>query len=245
PILCQYHGKKVLCAQSGDTMTHSDHRGKGLFIELAKRTYVLAKESGAAFIYGFPNQNSYPGFVNKLAWQHHESLHLHSIKVLTLPLAKLAKKITWIRTFYVLYVKLILCFYKRTGSGFPNSLSGKGNNSILHDAVFFEYKKYHDTFILKLHGKLIWAKIDGRLWIGDVELQSKQVFNKTISSLKVLAFLTGVDEIHFHTHPGTDYDTYMSEFGKIKSTIPIGFLDLESGIDVASFKFQSGDSDTF
>ncbi len=245
PIRCEYEGKIIMCAQSGDTMTHSNHRGKGLFIELAKKTYALAKESGISFIYGFPNQNSYPGFVNKLSWQHHENLNLYSIKVFTLPLAKLARKIAAFRPLYGLYVKLILSFCKEKTYGFPNSLTEAGENGIIHDKHFFEYKKYSDNVVLKLRGKKVWVKIDGRLWVGDFEYLSERGFVDVISSLKVVAFFLGTDEIHFHTHPGTSYNAFMSKLGKIKSTNPIGFLNLESGINVDSFKFQSGDFDTF
>jgi hypothetical protein len=245
PIGCEYEGKRMICAQSGDTMTHSDHRGKGLFIELAGKTYALAKESGIAFVYGFPNNNSYPGFVNKLSWQHREDLNLFSIKIMTLPLAKLAKKVNAFRVFYDLYVRLILLFYKKETAGFPNSLTAEGENGIIHDRHFFDYKKYSNTSILKLRGKRAWVKIDGRLWIGDIEHVSEQGFREVISSLKTLAFLIGADQIHFHTHPGTDYNAFISNLGKVKSKNPIGFLDLDSGIDIASFKFQSGDFDTF
>lgn len=245
PIECEYEGKRITCAQSGDTMTHSDHRGKGLFIELAKKTYALAKESGLAFVYGFPNKNSYPGFVNKLSWQHQEDLNLYSIKVLTLPLAKLAKKVNAFRVFYDLYIKLVLMFYTKEVVGFPNSLITEGKNAIIHDNNFFDYKKYSNTSILKLRGKKVWVKVDGRLWIGDIQHVSEQGFRNVISSLTTLAFLIGTNEIHFHAHPDTSYNTFMSNLGKVKSKNPIGFLDLESGIDVTSFKFQSGDFDTF
>src|SRR5258706_11259419 len=38
PCKAVIKGKTYLCAQSGDTMTHPDHRGKGLFITLANET---------------------------------------------------------------------------------------------------------------------------------------------------------------------------------------------------------------
>lgn len=45
------------------TVTHPDHRGKGLFKKLAKTTYDYAKEQGFEFVLGVANANSYPGYM--------------------------------------------------------------------------------------------------------------------------------------------------------------------------------------
>lgn len=245
PIVSEYKGKKIICAQSGDTMTHSNHRGNGLFVILAKKTYELAKQENIKFIYGFPNKNSYPGFINKLSWKHETDLNLYSIKVKTIPLAKVIKKIVFLQSFYDFYIKLISLFYKSGVNGFKNSLSIDSIGCIVHDDTFFNYKKYFKSKFLKLNQKNIWFKIDGRLWIGDIENSNQDDFNKIIKSIKTLAFFIGTDEIHFHTHPNTNYDRFMSNHGKLKYTNPIGYLNLESEIDISQIKFQSGDFDTF
>ena len=45
------------------TVTHPDHRGKGLFRKLAKTTYDYAKENGFEFVLGVANANSFPGYM--------------------------------------------------------------------------------------------------------------------------------------------------------------------------------------
>jgi GNAT superfamily N-acetyltransferase len=245
PLVSEIGGSKVVCAQSGDTMTHHDHRGKGLFVDLAKRTYELAKNNGIKFIFGFPNQNSYPGFVKKLNWVHNDDLNLYSIKVLTLPLVKIVKKLPFLNSVYSLIFNLITLFYKKNLHGFNNSLSVFGYDSLLHDENFFNYKSYFKSFFFKIKNKNVWLKIDGRLWIGDIEFSSQEEFNAVIKSLKRLAFFIGATEIHFHTHPNTSYDNYMSKLGSVKSKNPIGYLDLDSGLNISEVKFQSGDFDTF
>lgn len=45
------------------TVTHPDHRGKGLFKTLAKTTYDFAAENGYEFIIGVANGNSFPGYM--------------------------------------------------------------------------------------------------------------------------------------------------------------------------------------
>ncbi|MBK8368017.1 MAG: GNAT family N-acetyltransferase [Bacteroidetes bacterium] len=245
PIVSEFKGNKILCAQSGDTMTHSEHRGKGLFVILAKKTYELAKQENIKFIYGFPNQNSYPGFINKLSWKHDIDLNLYCIKVKTLPLAKAIKKIAFFQSFYMFYVNLICMFYKSESFGFKNSLSYESSGCVVHDYTFFNYKKYFKTKVLKIKGKNVWLKIDGRLWIGDIEHSTQDEFNKIMNSLKRMAFFLGTNEIHFHTNPTTKYDSYMQKLGKLKNTNPVGYLNLDSGLDMQGIKFQSGDFDTF
>ncbi|MBC7603792.1 MAG: GNAT family N-acetyltransferase [Ramlibacter sp.] len=55
-------------AQSLDTMTHPDFRGQGMFTVLAEECMRYAAARGVEALYGFPNDNSQPGFVRKLDW---------------------------------------------------------------------------------------------------------------------------------------------------------------------------------
>jgi len=55
-------------AQSLDTMTHPDYRGQGMFTRLAEAAMGYAAGQGVEVLYGFPNANSQPGFVNRLDW---------------------------------------------------------------------------------------------------------------------------------------------------------------------------------
>lgn len=57
---------------SVDTMIHPDFRNMGLFTELAKTAYSKARKLGYSLVYGFPNSNSYDGFVSKLGWTGHK-----------------------------------------------------------------------------------------------------------------------------------------------------------------------------
>ena len=70
PVRLRLGGEAVLAAQSMDTMTHPDYRGRGLFLKLAKACYDLAASIGVEVLYGFPNDNSYPGFIRRLNWDH-------------------------------------------------------------------------------------------------------------------------------------------------------------------------------
>jgi hypothetical protein len=65
-------------SQSVDTFTSEDFRNQGIFVELANITYEEAKNSNVLGVFGFPNSNSYPGFVKKLGFQDPFSLQFYS-----------------------------------------------------------------------------------------------------------------------------------------------------------------------
>jgi hypothetical protein len=60
-------GKKTTIFQSCDTMTHSNHRRKGLFQKLALHCYEHLKNENKLFIIGFGGGQSTPGFL-KFGW---------------------------------------------------------------------------------------------------------------------------------------------------------------------------------
>ncbi len=70
PMWLRLGNEVVLGAQSLDTMTHPSYRNQGMFILLAKACMTLAKNKGIEVLYGFPNEYSYHGFVNRLNWDY-------------------------------------------------------------------------------------------------------------------------------------------------------------------------------
>jgi hypothetical protein len=52
-----------------NTLTREDFRGRGLFTQMANKTYADCATEDLAFTIGFPNPNSYPGFINKLGFK--------------------------------------------------------------------------------------------------------------------------------------------------------------------------------
>lgn len=68
PVVFKVNQSMANALQSIDTITDAAHRGKGLFPKLAKQLYSDAPSSHYKLVYGFPNENSAPGFFNKLGW---------------------------------------------------------------------------------------------------------------------------------------------------------------------------------
>lgn len=62
-------GQETMAAQSLDTMVDQRYRGFGLFTRLARSVYDRMTTDGVPFVFGFPNGNSFPGFISKLGWQ--------------------------------------------------------------------------------------------------------------------------------------------------------------------------------
>lgn len=68
PARVRVDGRQRLAAQSVDTLVDADFRGRGLFTKMADAVYGRVRAQGGAFVYGFPNANSAPGFFKKLGW---------------------------------------------------------------------------------------------------------------------------------------------------------------------------------
>jgi hypothetical protein len=68
PASVRVRGARMLAVQSVDTLVDAGFRGRGLFIKMAEAVYRRVREREGAFVYGFPNANSAPGFFHKLGW---------------------------------------------------------------------------------------------------------------------------------------------------------------------------------
>lgn len=68
PELYSINNKRQLIFQSCDTMTHSNHRRRGLFQYLATHCFDFIQNNYEFLIIGFGGEQSLPGFV-KLGWE--------------------------------------------------------------------------------------------------------------------------------------------------------------------------------
>ncbi|RYY01117.1 MAG: GNAT family N-acetyltransferase [Gammaproteobacteria bacterium] len=69
PELFFINGKEKIIYQSCDTMTHANHRKRGLFQMLALHCFEYLRERNELFIYGFGGAQSTPGFI-KFGWSN-------------------------------------------------------------------------------------------------------------------------------------------------------------------------------
>jgi len=245
PCRASIGGNAYLCAQSGDTMTHPNHRGKGLFIKLAKMTYELARENGIKFVYGFPNDNSLPGFEKKLGWVCPEKFNVYYIPVSRIPIAILSKWKVTRNLYYKYIVASRLRSLKTKKEYFENPLINNNDGGILRDKDFFEYKNYFKKELIEINGKCVYIKVDSSLRIGDIESVDEENFYLILQKLLKLAKSLGCYRLIFYYSPGVKYDKYLSAKYASQKGSPIGGVDLGSGVDPGSLKYSLADLDTY
>jgi len=243
--LVECNGRIFHAVQSGDTMTHKNHMGRGLFTKLAKMTYDLAKEKGVEFVFGSPNSNSYPGFVKKLDWICPERFHDYRIRVFTFPLAKFGKKFSFINLLYKPFAEFILRSYRSNKSSFPNSANEKDIVCVHRNEEFYRYKFFSGSKIISIDSVSAWIKVDGFLFLGDLDLENEIDFNKFMKLLKRFCFWMGIDEIVFMTSPGTRADRLFATKYKFREGLYVGYANFNSSLPLENFKMVLGDIDTF
>lgn len=244
PCFIQYKDEIILAAQSGDTMTHPQHRYKRLFIKLASITFDLCKQTGIRLIFGFPNQNSYHGLVHSLGWKFSGNMERFTIPTYTFPLASLLRYFKWAKPIYDKYVNGVLRRYKLTQAGLPNSVITEGYGGVFRDEKYLQYKTYNDTQVLKIGNEKVWIRIKNHLMIGDVEIADDDL-DKLIEALKKISKLLGIPAISFHVSIGTRLHTLFAKQHKPLLSFPIVFLDLDATIPLNKLKFTLADIDIF
>lgn len=68
PLRIQVGEEVALGSQSMYALVHPDYRRQGIFCTLVDFCDERGRQQGYRFSYGFPNPNSYPGFVGRLGW---------------------------------------------------------------------------------------------------------------------------------------------------------------------------------
>jgi GNAT superfamily N-acetyltransferase len=245
PTRVWYNGKTILAAQSADTMTHPDYRNMGLFTELANLTYALCEQEGVGLVFGFPNENSMPGFVNKLGWQITDSLSMFKIPIKgAIPLEQIALKIPAFKSQYNHYINWALRDVLTNKKGVQNSVLADGCNGVFRDDKYFKYKSYSPTRVIQIDGTLIWIKLQNGLQIGDIENIGDN-FESVIKKLKALARKLGLKQIHFQISPQTRLNKLFAAHYQPIDSFKTGFKIIEGDINVENIKFTLADIDIF
>jgi len=246
PCYAMYQNKKYLVAQSGDTMTHSEHVGNGLFTKLALATYGFCKENGIHLIFGFPNENSYPAFIKKLNWTHFDDMIPYLIRVKCIPWIRLKNTFKFPQSLHNRWCNFILNSQTK-GVPFQSSCFTDETPVVDHSKDFFEYKTYGKNHLIQVNEINVWVKFDATfLLIGDIERCDENTFLKTISSLKKLAFKMGLPHIRFQTNSGTWGESLFKKYGvQMEVKYPVGGINFTNEIPMEKMKFTGADNDTF
>ncbi len=230
PQYVSYNNNVYLLAQSGDTMTHPEHQKKGLFVFLAQTTIAYCKTIGIDAIFGFPNHNSYYGFINKL--QFHETNTLKSLLVFEnrLEYGRLFGKSSIAEKAARALLKVLF----KKGQSFENSNCKKeGVVYVVHDTIFFQGKNTRNNLLLHFRKNTILISVrEKSIIIGDIAIVNEQDVSFLLKRLKAICLLCGLRFISFiGSENGVLYNaldkkgknSYLknkSIFLKINSTLP-------------------------
>jgi hypothetical protein len=223
-------------------MTHPHHRKKGLFQKLAQMTYTLAAQQGIKFVFGFPNQDSYPGFI-KLNWQFlRDQLQVFTIKAARFKYARILYKTPGLFPLYSHFMNA------RFGVDAPGTsfFSEKNSDGVIHDDVFFQYKKYVNTHVVTIDKVKAWIKIDGNLKVGAVHGLTSGNASGFLQRLTTFASRLGCGDVIFITSKHSVLYEILNKTLTPKDAFPIGFLPLQAErISLENTSFEYCDADFF
>jgi hypothetical protein len=245
PCFIEYESKLVLAAQSADTMTHPQHRYKGMFVDLSNKTFELCRELGILLIFGFPNQNSYHGAIHKLGWKMTGTMSCFTIPVKSLPLESFAKRSGIFKKLYQRYIHFILHKKISPGLGVANSVITDRFAGINRSEAYLKYKMYSPSKVIIIDDSKIWISNKYGLMIGDIEGLNRLNFKTVINKLKKIARRSGVRQVQFHCSPDTGLHDLFAENYKASPSYPILFQDFGSSIPPEMIRFTFADIDIF
>lgn len=248
PAVLNYENDDHLVAQSGDTMTAPNHRKKGLFTRLAKETYTLSEKKGIKIIFGFPNENSFPGFKHKLDWKFFGCMQQFTFPVKTAPLSKLPVKFPVLRSLYYNYVKSRitknLIEFENIDFASFNYTHAKG--LIKKDRSFFEYKlKRPDTYVVDIDGFQLLIKVNLDLFIGEVSRIENYQGAQLVKTVTNLAEKLGCQKVVFSVSENHWLFQILNKILNPEKSLPIGFYIIDQSIDPSGIQFSRADYDTF
>lgn len=240
PVILE--GQEILAAQSADTMTHPDHRNKGLFVTLARKTYKLAKNSNIRFLFGFPNQHSQPGAV-KLGWDFSlPAMKLFQLTPRSLPYARLIFRSKLLSQCYLGAIRLTLGSDRGSTAG----IFSKQRNGPKHDAAFIAYKKYSPAFFISINQTDIWVRLDGDMKIGLISTPPESDARPLLKKLKTLAAVLGCGRVVFITSHNTGLYKSLSPHLQPVDAFPTGIYRLtEERLPYELISFEYCDLDIF
>lgn len=248
PIIINYESKSYLVAQSGDTMTVPKHRKKGLFVALAKETYRLAHENGVRLVYGFPNQNSYPGFKNKLDWSFCGYMQKFTIGSKALPLCELTYKFKIFRKAYNWLVHKRIQKYVIDTS--PENIKdfnySETNGFVQKDERFFSYKlRIPNVKLIEINGYKMLVKVSNHLHIGEIGRFDLTLVESLLASIKHLSVFLGCKKAIISISKNHWLYNSLSAKLNCEQNLPIGFYVYDNTFDTEKIQFCQADFDTF
>lgn len=242
PVPFILNGRNLTAVQSADTMTHPDYRRHGLFPLLAKKTYQLAKNEGASFVFGWPNQNSYPTFKNKLGWIDLGKMQRFSMKSrFTIPFAKLFFKLPALRPIYLAAIKHFL----QANDVLPLGEEGV-ENCIPRNEAYLNYKEKLGAFSIFCPFGDLPVSLDYRLKLGYLSDFQLNCIPEILNGLRRNCQVCGIDEFQIILSPNSPMADVLLKAGmKREDDLPLMYWPFSEDIKIDKLNLTGFDYDGF
>ena len=246
PCFIRQGRETVLAAQSADTMTHPAHRGKGLFVELSHKTFGLCRSLGIRLLFGFPNEHSYHGAVNKLGWQPVHTMSCFTVRVNSFPLATACFRRRFLKKLYHAYAAWVLRAYRPGGTPPANSVLNDGFAGLFRTEGYELYKQNCSSSRLIGMGRAeIRVSVRQALLVGDMAGVDAGNFAAVMKGLERLARKLGIREVQFHGSPGTSLHELFAGAYAGTPSYPVLYQDFGTSISPERLRFHFADLDIF
>lgn len=244
PVLIRYQGQVELCAQYGDAMTLQAHTGNGLFTKLGELTDQVLIEKGVKFVWGFPNQNSEYGYVNKLHWQGEARMQCYIFKLSSISSETVYRKTKLFERRNQERIKKELSSLLVPKQQL-HSIDTKMGGGIDRSNHFYAYKNFSPNYFIELKGTKVWIKPLGGLLVGDIEVKNEQQLLASIEELKILAKQLGLNKLTIQASPKSQLNLLLKKHFSPIDTWLIGYKNFSSQFPLEKLQFTYGDLDTF
>jgi GNAT superfamily N-acetyltransferase len=237
-------GNLLLGAQSADTMTDPAYRNQGLFVALAEMTIDLCRKHELRLLFGFPNQHSLPGFVNKLGWDVKETMECFIIPVKAKRIGKVFRKFSLLKNLYKKLQNKILKQHAIAVSYEPYPLFANEDCGVWRSEKYIFHKQYNRNWFIRLPNAFVWMKTGDGLIIGDMLVEAKD-FDAVIETLCLIAREMGLGKVVFHcTKNARLHSLFAGRCIPIPS-FPVIVKNISEGLRIPDFSFTYADVDTF
>lgn len=246
PTFITVDSERILSAQSGDTMTNPKHQKRGLFIHLAELTYNLCRQSGIKLIYGFPNGNSHPGFINKLDFQDLPILEEYCFVENRFELNRLTKRNRFFASLHTKWIKFILYRFTHKSNEFQRTYFNQ-YSQVYIDQNYFDTKNGNYYWINSGRSSY-WLKLNGNsLMIGDVANWSKEDLLQFKRKMKFVAFFAGIRFVTFSVSPNHPHVSLLKSLkvDPVQSKQHVIVRSLEENISYNELIFTGSDIDVY
>lgn len=240
----------ILTAQSGDTMTNPKYQKKGLFVELAKNTFEYCQEVGIDVVTGFPNQNSYHGFIKHLEFKELEPLSEMMFLENRFEFYRFFGRNKLLSGLHFGFIKLLVSLLFRKGNIFQNSNHhNTGLCYVNHSNQFFKSKSHYNKVLIKVNRTNVWLKLYyslNRIEIGDIEVNSNTNLKKVIRTLNLFTRLSGLRFLHFQSCKNGFLYSKLKQYSRFENDASKFIIrDFRRSLDLDNVSLLLADSDGF